>query len=218
MASNDIHEAAHSYASIRYHTFKPPSITPRTPPGYGGLRRSWPTPAPPNTRPTPRPKSMVLNPPHFCRAQSRISRAFRPPREARKSRRPRPSSAVQKHGKSTGTPTICELASELFIFDLCLNFWGLKFGLGAVSKRGLVSWVKKSWGQSRSGGEAAAGLVRDNPRWVIEGKARNSLGYPPRRSRYSGKKWNSLAFLIRQTQNRTRENKWRSLDVILVLP
>ena len=38
-------------------------------------------------------------------------------------------------GKARGTTTIGELASELFIFDLFLNFGGSKFGSGAVSKK-----------------------------------------------------------------------------------
>ena len=47
----------------------------------------------------------------------------------------------------------------------------MKFGLGAVSKRGRGSWVKKSWVDFGSSRKAAAGLAPLKPRWVIEGKA-----------------------------------------------
>ena len=73
-------------------------------------------------------------------------------------------------GESTGNRLSSELASELFIFDLFLNFWGLKFGSGAVSKKRPGFLAEKSRARFGSVGRRAAGQAPIKPRCVMQSK------------------------------------------------
>ncbi len=84
--------------------------------------------------------------------------------------------AEQIAGESTGNRLASELASELFIFDLFLNFWGSIFGSGVVSKKRPGFWAEKSRARFGSVGGLASGLARIKPRWVMQSKPGISWG------------------------------------------